>query len=295
MFPRFSDCLPAGPDCQWQRKRTGGLQPAVFDLTLAEAQGTHAYRLFNLNKDPKQVRVSVVSWDFDDRGEIRILPSSDTSLDQWVVVNPIEFTIPPGESQAVRFSIRPALQLADGEHRAMLIFDEVLQPQPVGEASGTGAQTALRARFQFRTAIYCQTGAVSRRAELVSAQANASMLSLQTRATGSANTRFEGQFMVWKASGFPGLDKVFLLGNLAGPKPELPHGMVAAGQLPGSRCCPAVTDVRGCPWQYPAQGTLYRRIARSPWRRRAESPDSVRRRCALSTTGHHHDWAATFR
>ena len=239
MFPRFFRlfCLLA-LIASGSASAQVGFSPQYYDLTLAEAQGTHAYRLFNLTKDPKQVRVSVVSWDFDDRGEIRILPSSDTSLDQWVVVNPIEFTIPPGESQAVRFSIRPALQLADGEHRAMLIFDEVLQPQPVGEASGTGAQTALRARFQFRTAIYCQTGAVSRRAELVSAQANASMLSLQTRATGSANTRFEGQFMVWKASEFPGLDKVFLLGNLAGPKPELPHGMVAAGQLPGQPVLP---------------------------------------------------------
>lgn len=215
-----------------------GFSPQYYDLTQAESQGTHAYRLFNMTNDPKQVRVSVVSWDFDDRGEIRILPSTDTSLDQWVVVNPIEFTIPPGESQAVRFSIRPAVPLAAGEHRAMLIFDEVLQPQPVGEASGAGAQTALRARFQFRTAIYCQAGTVSRRAEIVSAEASATTLSLQTRATGTANTRFEGQFMVWKASEFPGLDKVFLLGNLTDPKPELPPGMVAAGQLPGQPVLP---------------------------------------------------------
>src|SRR5690606_6736345 len=84
-----------------------GFSPQYYDLPLAEAQGTHAYRLFNLTRDPKQVKVSVVSWGFDDRGEIRILPSTDTSIDQWVVVNPVEFTIPPGESQAVRFSIRP--------------------------------------------------------------------------------------------------------------------------------------------------------------------------------------------
>lgn len=218
-----------------------GFSPQYYDLSLAEAQGTHAYRLFNLTKDPKQVRVSVVSWDFDDRGEIRILPSSDTSLDQWIVVNPIEFTIPPGESQAVRFSIRPAVQLAPGEHRAMLVFDEVLQPQPLGAVSGSGAQTALRARFQFRTAIYCQVGSVSRTADLVSAGVNASTLTLHTRATGSANARLDGQFMIWKAAEFPGLDKVFLLGNLAEAKPELPAGMVAAGRLPGQPVLPGGT------------------------------------------------------
>jgi fimbrial chaperone protein len=218
-----------------------GFSPQYYDLTLAEAQGTHAYRIFNLTKDPKQVRVSVVSWDFDESGEIRILPSTDTTLDQWVVVNPVEFTIPPGESQAVRFSIRPAVQLSAGEHRAMLIFDEVLQPQAPGEASGAGAQTALRARFQFRTAVYCQVGTVSRMAEVVSVHADANTLTVQTRATGTANTRFDGQFMIWKAAAFPGLEKTSLLGNLTDAKPELPPGMVAAGRLPGQPVLPGGT------------------------------------------------------
>ena len=215
-----------------------GFSPQYFDLPLAEAQGTHAYRLFNLTPDAKQVKVSVVSWDFDERGEIRILPSTDTSLDQWVVVNPVEFSIPPGESQAVRFSIRPAVALADGEHRAMLIFDEVLQAQDAPAASAAGAQTALRARFQFRSAIYLQAGAVSRRAEITSATADATTLRLQARASGSANTRLDGQFMIWKAAAFPGLEKVALLGNLTAEKPELPSGMLAAGRLPGQPVLP---------------------------------------------------------
>jgi len=215
-----------------------GFSPQYFDLPLAEALGTHAYRLFNLTEDPKQVKVSVVSWDFDDRGEIRILPSTDTSLDQWVVVNPVEFTIPPGESQAVRFSIRPAVALANGEHRAMLIFDEIPQAQDVPAASTAGAQTALRARFQFRSAIYLQAGQASRRAEITSATADATTLHVQVTARGSANTRPDGQFMIWKAAAFPGLDKVALLGNLADEKPELPSGMLAAGRLPGQPVLP---------------------------------------------------------
>ncbi|HQX65001.1 MAG: hypothetical protein WAR01_06055 [Dokdonella sp.] len=215
-----------------------GFSPQYFDLSLAEAEGTHAYRLFNLTQDAKQVKVSVVSWDFDDHGEIRILPSTDTSLDQWVVVNPVEFTIPPGESQAVRFSIRPAVALANGEHRTMLVFDEVLQPQEAPAASAAGAQTALRARFQFRSAIYLQAGPVSRRAEITSTTADATTLRMQATASGSANTRLDGQFMIWKATAFPGLDHVALLGNLAAEKPELPAGMLAAGRLPGQPILP---------------------------------------------------------
>jgi hypothetical protein len=162
-----------------------------------------------------------------------LLPSTDTSLDQWVVVNPIEFTIPPGDSQAVRFSIRPAVDLAPGEHRAMLVFDEILQPAAAQESSGAGAQTALRARFQFRTAIYCQVGAVARHAELAAVKIDARQMHLQLRATGSANARLDGEYLVWKQSTYPGLDKVSLLGNTGDDNFKLPEGMVAAGRLPG--------------------------------------------------------------
>ena len=106
-----------------------GFSPQYYDLPLDEAQKTHAFRLFNQTKDPKQVRVSVVNWDFDDHGEIRIRPGNDSSLDQWVVVNPVDFNIPAGQTQAVRFSVRPAVELSPGEHRAMLVFDEVPQAQ----------------------------------------------------------------------------------------------------------------------------------------------------------------------
>ena len=184
------------------------------------------------------MKVSVVSWDFDDRGEIRILPSTDTSIDQWVVVNPVEFTIPPGESQAVRFSIRPAVALADGEHRTMLVFDELLQAQDAPTANAAGAQTALRARFQFRSAIYLQAGTVSRRAEITSASADATTLSVQATARGSANTRLDGQFMIWTAAAFPGLDHVALLGNLADAKTARPPGLLTAGRLPGQPVLP---------------------------------------------------------
>lgn len=218
-----------------------GFSPQYYDLSLDEAQKTHAFRLFNMTKEDKQVRVSVVNWDFDDRNEIRLLPSTDSSLDQWVVINPVEFTIPTGQSQAVRFSVRPALELAPGEHRAMLIFDEVPQPLAAGEATTPGAQTALRARFQFRTAIYCQVGQVVHSADLAQAAADAKGMHLTLRATGTANARFDAQYMVWKAGSFPGLDKVALLANLSVAKPALPAGMVAAGRLPGQPVLPGGT------------------------------------------------------
>ncbi len=215
-----------------------GFSPQYYDLPLDEAQKTHAFRLFNFSKEDKVVRASVVNWDFDAHGEIRLLPTTDTSLDQWVVVNPVEFTIPAGQTQAVRFSVRPAVELPPGEHRAMLIFDEVPQPQPASDPNASGRQTALRARFQFRSAIYCQVGKPVRTADLARAEADAKGLHLRLAATGTANTRFDGQYQVWHRERFPGLDHVSLLGNLADPKRVLPDGVVAAGGLPGQPVLP---------------------------------------------------------
>src|SRR5579871_1567763 len=225
-----------------------GFSPQYYDLSLDDAQKTHAFRLFNQTNDDKHVRVGVVNWDFDERSEIRILPPTEASLDQWVVVNPVEFTIPPGQTQAVRFSVRPAVELSPGEHRAMLIFDEVPPPQPLGSATAPGAQTALRARFQFRTAIYTQVGAPKRSAEVSEASASAKGLHLRTVATGNANTRFDGQFVVWKRDAFPGLDKTALLnlGNEA--KPQLPPGIVKAGHLPGQPVLPGGARVYDVPF-----------------------------------------------
>ena len=217
-----------------------GFSPQYYDLSLDEAQKTHAFRLFNQTKDDKQVRVSVVNWDFDERGEIRILPGNDSSLDQWVVVNPVDFKIPAGQTQVVRFTVRPAIELAPGEHRAMLIFDEVPQVQSIIEET-QGAQAALRARFQFRTAIYTQVGAIKRSADLTSPSATPKGFRLHLRATGNANARLDGQYMVWKQASFPGMDKVALLGNLSDKKPQLPAGMVLAARLPGLPVLPGGT------------------------------------------------------
>jgi hypothetical protein len=215
-----------------------GFSPQYYDLDLVEAQKTHAFRLFNFSKEDKVVHVSVVNWDFDAQGEIRLLPTTDTSLDQWVVVNPVDFTIPAGQAQAVRFAVRPAIELPAGEHRAMLIFDEVPQAQPLAAPADKGRQTALRARFQFRSAIYCQVGQPKRTAEFELTEATGKGFRFQLVATGTANTRLDGQFQVWSKARYPGLAHTTPIGNLTHPKPELPDGVLLAGILPSQPVLP---------------------------------------------------------
>src|SRR5262249_20825769 len=105
--------------------------------------------------------------------------------------------------------------------------------------------------FQFRTAIYCQVGKPVRSANLLESSATAKHIHLKLQATGSANTRFDGQYMVWQSASFPGIDKVALLGNLGEAKPQLPSGMVSAGHLPGQPVLPGGTRDYEVPFEAP--------------------------------------------
>jgi P pilus assembly chaperone PapD len=199
-----------------------GISPAYYDLSAAEAQRTNSFRLFNYTTETKHVRVSLAPWDADADNVPQLLPSGPTTMDQWVVINPVEFEIKAKASQAVRFSLRPALDMAPGEHRVMLIFDEIPAPNE---------KAIMRARFQFRSSLYVQVGNTIRQGELGKITADAEAFHVPLKNTGNANVRLNGQFSIWHAKSFPGAQATQLLTGLNDPSPKFPEGMVFAGVI----------------------------------------------------------------
>lgn len=202
-----------------------GISPAYHDLSAAEAGKTQTFRLFNYTDEAKRVRVSLAPWDADPSNQPRLLPPGPTTLDQWVVVNPVEFEVKPQSSQAVRFSVRPAAELPDGEQRVMFIFDEVSPPSPDGN---------MRARFQFRSALYVQTGPTARKGDIESLTASADGARVRLKNAGNANVRLMGQFAIWQADAFPGVEATALIPGLGTPDAKLARGQLIANSLPGT-------------------------------------------------------------
>lgn len=211
------------------------ISPQYYDLDLAEAQGTHAFRIHNYTKAPKQVQVSVLPWRMDEDGQPQMLEPAATTLDQWVVVNPVTFTVAGESSQAVRFSIRPAVDLPPGEHRVMLIFDEIL-PKPIPEGQ-------LRARFQFRSAVYVQVGTPDRSTEFAGFEADGTGARITLRNVGSANARFRGQYAIWPQERFPGVAATALVPGIDQPGFVAPAGTLALANLPSQPVLPGDTRV----------------------------------------------------
>lgn len=209
-----------------------GISPAYHDLSAAEASKTQTFRLFNYTDEVKRVRVSLAPWDADPSNQPRLLPPGPTTLDQWVVVNPVEFEVKPQSSQAVRFSVRPAAELPPGEQRVMFIFDEINPPSPDGN---------MRARFQFRSALYVQTGPTVRKGDIESLTASSDRARLRLKNAGNANVRLMGQFAIWQADAYPGVEATALIPGLGATDAKLARGQLIANSLPGTPVLPGET------------------------------------------------------
>ncbi len=188
-----------------------GVAPTRFEIDLDEGPSTHSVRVLNLSQRDTLVEVEVLNFDLDEDNKVRILPPDEQSLDQWMVLNPLQFRIPAAGSQAVRFSIRPRVEPAAGEHRAMLYFTEVVDPD-APPAQG------IRALHRIGIAVYAWAGEETRSATvhgLIVAERSAT---LDVEATGTAHVRAAGTWSV----------------RTLGDPPSIP----ASGELPSTPVLP---------------------------------------------------------
>lgn len=211
-----------------------GLSPQILDISL-DAPTSQAFRMFNYTADDKVVKVTVVNWTMDADGKVTTIPTTEQSLDGWLVINPLEFTVKAGQNQVVRIAARPAVKLTPGEHRAMVYFEE--QPQ----AKAPGAATTLRTVFRFGAAVYGHVGPIERKGELTELKARAEAGELTLRNDGNATSRCSGTFAIWRKADFPGDATTSAIPKAGTEEAQLPPGVVAAGRLPTDAVLPAAT------------------------------------------------------
>ncbi len=201
-----------------------GVSPGVFDFGIdSRRPSTHSFRASNYSEKPIEVRITVHHWDLDEDNKTRLLPPTEQSLDQWMVINPVHFTIPPKGSQVVRFSVRPRVRPEPGEHRAMIYLTQI--PPKEKERS-------LRITFRVGIAVYAQVGEVVREGTLHGVEIDREMAFFDISSIGTANVRMQGQYAFWRAAAYPGVDQTGLLEDLSKPDSVLPESVLLAGSLP---------------------------------------------------------------
>ncbi|MDX1389719.1 MAG: molecular chaperone [Acidobacteriota bacterium] len=198
------------------------VSPSRFEVEIGSKPTTESVDVVNLGDRPVSIQVTVATWDLDERNQVRILEPDEQSLDQWMVVNPLRFTIPAGKSQTVRFSVRPKVRPLPGEHRAMLYFEQVLPEE---------AATRIRLKFKVGVAVYAFAGDVSREGtlhgvEVVHGQ-NPARFRFDVSNEGTAHVRLSGDYAVYKADDYD-----------ASSKQETATVSVASGTLPSRPVLP---------------------------------------------------------
>lgn len=206
------------------------VSPSRFEVELGAKPTVQSARLINMSSRDVTVEVSVVPWDLDDDSRVRLLTPDEQSIDQWMVFNPREFTVPANSEQTVRFSIRPRVRPAEGEHRGMIYFQE----KPAANANGTQVQVL----FKLGVAVYAYAGEIRRAATLQGLKVASSVSVLEAafdiESTGNAHVRLDGQYAIWPKAAFPGVAAVSLLEGLQVPGFVAPAPVVIAGSLPST-------------------------------------------------------------
>lgn len=203
-----------------------GVSPPRFEIEIGPVPVTKAARVFNFGSKPLEIQASVHGWDLDEANQVRLVEPTEQSLDQWIVINPLRFTVKPGESQTVRFSVRPKVQPAPGEHRAIIYFEQ--PPSKEGSIAVIG---------RIGVAVYGYVGPVERVGELngvtVDASAAAPHAGLDISSSGTAHVRLGGQWAIWPAASYPGAATTQSFPELGEREIVLPERIIDVGFLPG--------------------------------------------------------------
>lgn len=207
--------------------------PSRFDLRLDGKPVHEALRVFNFGTSRARIEVSVRNWTLDEHNKVVILPPDEQSLDQWMIVSPAKFELPPGETQTVRFSVRPRVVPTPGEHRAIVYLKQ--EPPPTDDPD------RIRVVGRLGVSVYGYVGEIERDGHLhgidVRLAEGQPQAAFDIASHGTAHVRLGGTYALWSredwAEGAPA------------PRPAtdhsipVPEGAIAAGYLPSFPVLPA--------------------------------------------------------
>ncbi len=219
------------------------ISPSLVELSVDDAPINGSIRMQNLKSEALTVKVEVFNWTLDERNDVKLLPGDPQSLDQWLLISPLFFTIEPGGNQVIRYSVRPGVKPEPGEHRAMIYLSEQ------GDSQGRDGQ-GFKIRFRYGLAMYGHSGSRHESAEIEGLSLDKGSLAFKAvvRNTGNIHTRLTGTYALWKPGSFPGFRQMKNMID-EGQGDHRPEGLIATGSLHGSPILPGqrrtITELLG--------------------------------------------------
>ncbi len=225
-----------------------GVSPSMLELSIGSKPVNESLRLFNLKKTATKVNVEVYNWTLDENNEVKLLPPTEQSLDQWMLINPRSFVLEPGKSQVVRLSVRPPVKPAPGEHRALIYFTE----EKLDNANND-EDTPVEVLFKLGVGVYANADPIKKSSSLkgLSLDKSNNTLKASIANNGNVHARLTGMYSIWKKADFPGVKAAEKLTS-DDAEGATAKGLVASGQLNQTPVLPGhtrtiVTQLPGLP------------------------------------------------
>ena len=211
-YRTFAIALAAGPlwlvaamnIVQAQPQARLAISPERYQVEFdARGGDTESLMLKNLSSETITVQLSVSNWDLDQDNKVRVIPPQEDSLDQWLVVNPLQVTIPPDTPQTIRWAILPRTEPIPGEYRAIIFIEEVL---PEREPSKV---TSVRMKMRFGIPVYGQVGKPTEVTKVTAVVTDSSgqNVAIKVSNEGNQHARLGGSYGVWSKAAFPGKER----------------------------------------------------------------------------------------
>lgn len=206
-----------------------GVSPPRFEVDMnARNNRSNTITISNLSDKPAEIKAYVRNWKMNEQNQVQDIPSSENSLDQWIIFTPSRFTIPPGKTQTVRFAVRPKVKPAPGEYRAVIYLQEAA---PASSPDADSINTVGRVGV----VIYGYAGEIKRvgtvNSVTVDTKPNRVQAVFDVSNQGNAHVRIGGQFAIWPAAKYPGAKTTQPLAGVGNPNTKLPTDVVKAGLI----------------------------------------------------------------
>jgi hypothetical protein len=210
------------------------IEPAIIDHDMSEGRASGTIEVTNTGNSEYRFRARVLEFLLDEWGQPTEIESHDRSLGQYIKFNPKEFTLEPGTSRSIRYSIIPRAFELDGEYWAGLEF-EPLVPMKSQEVGGEESTANVQIIAVVMVPIFCNMGEATYSAELSNLEVsqNASGIDILStlRNTGNARFRGSGEYEIVDKSG-----NTVCSGSLSGGTgtvlPELSRNFTATCETP---------------------------------------------------------------
>ena len=163
------------------------ISPPRIEMFPDEGKAYSSITIINLGNQATKVQVTAENWDFDSQNNYRALKPTPQSLDQWLIINPVNLEVPGNGQQTIRFAIRPRAKPEPGEHRAMIFFQQL-----------SASHDGVNVLFKVGVPVYAFFGDVKREAKVHSLSLDQEKLelNLDMSSLGNAYVRGEGAFMM---------------------------------------------------------------------------------------------------